>query len=572
MFRNVMNMLQNWGSGHRGLVTCFMFALVNSAAAQDSGLPPSVDPSQLERQFDQPRSFQDLPEIIVPLPEQTVPGQSDEIRFTLVQVLLEQSTVYEWQDIQALYAGLLNADISVTEAYDLAASITAKYRNDGYILSRVIVPPQRIENGILRLQAVEGYVDQVHIDGNLATDDALLRHYMEKVQSSVPLKADTLERYVLLANDLPGITARVLLSPSKTEPAAADLTLVVSEDSLKGYGAVDNYGSRFNGPQQGQIGLALNSLFGMHDRTQLRVVGTAQLSELQFYELAHEQQIGRQGTTILLEARHTRSRPGGSLADFNIESKSISADATLMHPFVRSRADTVRARLAFSYRDSKTDILDTPFSKDEVSALRAGATYEFVDRLHGISFLDIEFSQGLTIFGENDPASLGLSRSDATLDFQKVNVEFARLQRIASGLSLLANVAGQYSDDGLVASEEFALGRTSFARAFDPSDVSGDKGAAGRIELRYDKSLPGVTIDGFQIYAFADYGSVWNRSVLAEDSVREDLSSVGGGLRVQIAEKATINLEAAVPTVGSATSRGTRGDAARVLFGINYQF
>ena len=572
MFRQIVTLLNGWNILFPVLILCFLFGALGSAVAQTQVVPPSVDPGQLERQFDQPRSFEDVPEINLPPPEQLIPGQIEEIRFRLSGVVLEQSTVYEARDIEELYESLIGSEVAVTAAYDLAASLTAKYRSDGYILSRVIVPPQRIEGGVLRLQAVEGFVDQVRIEGALKSSDSLLRHYMAKVQSSVPLRAADLERYVLLANDLPGIEARVLLSPSETTPAATDLTLVISEDRVDGFGTIDNYGSEFNGPYQGQFGLALNSLFGRHDRTQARVVGASEISELQFYELTHEQQIGRQGTRVVLGARHTRSRPGGSLEDLELDSQSTSADVTLIHPFLRSRADTLRARLTLSYRDSKTDIIDTPLSKDEVSVVRVGAGYEFVDRLNGINFLDVEFSQGVDLFGDSSADSIGLSRGDADLSFQKVNFQFARLQRVAPGFSLLANVAGQYSSDGLVASEEFSVGRTSLGRAFDPSEVSGDKGAAARLELRYDHSLPSTVIDGVQLYSFADYGAVWNRSPVTGSDIRENLSSAGAGLRVRFADSATINLEAVIPTVGSATSRGTRGDTARVLFGVNYQF
>ena len=46
------------------------------------------------------------------------------------------------------------------EAYRDAHSLrmSARYRNDGYILSQVIVPAQSVEGGVVRLQAIEGHV------------------------------------------------------------------------------------------------------------------------------------------------------------------------------------------------------------------------------------------------------------------------------------------------------------------------------------------------------------------------------------------------------------------------------
>ena len=48
--------------------------------------------------------------------------------------------------------------------YAIADRITTKYRNDGYILSRAIVPAQRISGGALQVQVVEGYIKDFRID------------------------------------------------------------------------------------------------------------------------------------------------------------------------------------------------------------------------------------------------------------------------------------------------------------------------------------------------------------------------------------------------------------------------
>ncbi|MGA4816816.1 POTRA domain-containing protein [Pseudomonas aeruginosa] len=48
----------------------------------------------------------------------------------------------------------------------LANRLTAKYRQDGYLLTQVVVPEQSIEGGKVRLQVIEGYLEHVQIKGN----------------------------------------------------------------------------------------------------------------------------------------------------------------------------------------------------------------------------------------------------------------------------------------------------------------------------------------------------------------------------------------------------------------------
>lgn len=543
-----------------------------TADAQQQEVPPTVDPSQLERQFERERLPESQLDIVIPKQEDMAPEDSDAIRFTLTGLVVEGSTVYGEADFLPFYQKRLGTEITLTQAYSIARALTTKYRNDGYILSQVIVPPQRIEGGVLRLRAVEGFIDKVTVNGDVAGGGRLLRRYGEKIRNSRPLKADVLERYILLAGDLPGMTAQAVLSASPTTPGASDLDIVVREKRLEGFASVDNRGSRFSGPVQGQLGVSLNSLFGTHERTRFRFIGAAQLSELRSYEAEHVRQIGSEGLTVAVLGRYTESEPGGALEDSEIESESISAELLVNYPIIRTRAKNLNVRAGFSFRDTETAILDTPFTDDRIRAARAGLSYDFVDAWEGINLVDVEVSRGLGILDASEPGAPELSRAGADTTFTKVNLSLFRLQRLGGGFSLLLNAIGQYSDDRLVASEEFAIGGSRFGRAFDPSQVSGDRGVAGRVELRNDRAVTSDILEGIQFYAFYDYGSVWRRSAGGLSSSRDELSSTGAGARLYLGEAVTANIEMVVPVIGDAASRGDDGDNVRALFGVSVAF
>ena len=106
----------------------------------------------------------------------------------------------------------------------------------------------------------------------------------EKIKASRPLHAAVLERYLLIANELPGVQLRSVLAPSQT-PGAADLILIVSPKRVEGYVSLDNYGSRYLGTGQLSAGIAVNRLAG---DDQLRVLATAAGdSEMGFGEIAY---------------------------------------------------------------------------------------------------------------------------------------------------------------------------------------------------------------------------------------------------------------------------------------------
>ena len=80
-------------------------------------------------------------------------------------------------------------------AQAIANRITARYRNDGYILSQAVVPRQDLRDGTLHIRVVEGFVNRVTVegDGKDADSRGLVERYGQKITQDRPLKMKTLE-------------------------------------------------------------------------------------------------------------------------------------------------------------------------------------------------------------------------------------------------------------------------------------------------------------------------------------------------------------------------------------------
>jgi hemolysin activation/secretion protein len=554
------------------IISVCLSLVTSSLQAQQIEIPRTVEPGLLEKQFEKPREPSHPQEIVLP-PQQEKKVAKEGFRFQVTGIEIDGSTVYGTEQLLPLYKDYLDKEITLNDAYTIADAITVKYRNDGYILSQAIVPSQHIRGGILRLQVFEGFVNRVRIEGRYSkSEKKLLDRIAEKIQASRPLQVKVLARYILLAGDLPGVSARASLVPSKTVAGASDLILVVQEDHFEGFTSLDNRSSEYLGPYQAQIGFNLNSLFGVYERISFRAVTTTPLSELQFYEFGYEQVLNSELTRLEFLGRYTNSKPGKELRDIEFMSESTSAAINLSHPFIRSRVNNLTGRLTLSYRNSDTHILGVRFSQDRIRSIRAGMTYDFVDRWYGVNLFDVEVSKGIDILGASRSFSPDLSRPDAKTDYAKVTVEASRLQRLAPGFSLLISSAGQYTGNGLVASEEFSVGGGRFGRAFDPSQVSGDRGIAARAELRHYPDVQNELLRQLQLYAFYDYGSVWNESVSSPGfSKNETLSSTGMGFRTNVYGWITANAEVAFPVIDDTNVKSNRSDV-RGLFEISVQF
>ena len=93
------------------------------------------------------------------------PTGADQVRFVLHALQVDGVTAYPAAEIRAAYADLLGTEVTLARIYDVAAALTRQYRNDGYVLSQVVVPEQSIRAGSVRLQAIEGYVANVRFTG-----------------------------------------------------------------------------------------------------------------------------------------------------------------------------------------------------------------------------------------------------------------------------------------------------------------------------------------------------------------------------------------------------------------------
>ena len=102
------------------------------------------------------------------------------------------------------------------ELKELAGKVTAAYRSKGYILAQTIVPAQKVTDGTLTLKIVQGYIDQVKIQGDAGGARKYLEAYGARIKAVRPLTAPVLERELLLVSDLAGFQVRSVLTPSAT--------------------------------------------------------------------------------------------------------------------------------------------------------------------------------------------------------------------------------------------------------------------------------------------------------------------------------------------------------------------
>ncbi len=518
-----------------------------------------------------------LPLVTAPLEkprEMSPPGQAPEgserttIHVRSVSIL--GTRVFSKAELHDLYAAYLDHDITANKVWTLAEQVTEKYRKAGYFLSRAYVPQQDMKNGNILLRVVEGFIGEVRCDDALAKNH-LIKQGTDKLLSFRPLKADQIENVLLLLNDLPGVSLQAIMEemPSGTGAEGA-VRLVLKnrpEPRVTGSVGVDNLGSRFLGPYEGQAQTQV--VVFPNQRTTLNVFSSLPWNEVKYGSLKHEATLVPGGTLTVYGSR-TAAAPGYTLKPEEIKSRSTAVGTAFEYSFIRQRDENVRGRVALEGRDTSSDTLGSPLTRDRVRTASIGMSYQNADRFSGQNFASATVTQGLPVLGSNRPGQLNLSRADARPDFTKMGLKASRVQALPNTWEVSTAVAAQVASGTLYSSEQFGHGGQAFGRAYDDSEIMGDHGVAFSAEVRYGGA---PAWGGFLLipYGFYDRGTVWNTASTAQKS--ESGSSAGVGFRVASDYGVSGSFGLAFPLTRRITTPVYgNGENPRYFFQIEHQF
>src|SRR5690348_7705349 len=260
--------------------------LLRVAAAAQANLGGVLPGRERERFVTPPPPLAQPGGASIVLPSTVPPTGAEKIKVNIRDICIKGATVYTKDQLAPLFAGLIGHDVPVQALYDLAKAVTAKYGNDGYVLSRAIVPPQAFSphGAVPCLQNIEGYVDRVEWPAAVAKYRDFFSDYAAKITAERPTNVRTIERYLLLAGDLPGLHFTSSVKPSKTNEGASTLVVALTEKPVDWFGRFDNRGTPQRGPREFLTGVNFNNLLRQHESFSINWAGTVpDMKELEYF-------------------------------------------------------------------------------------------------------------------------------------------------------------------------------------------------------------------------------------------------------------------------------------------------
>jgi len=521
-----------------------------SFAAIAQIVPPSDQPGRERERFQLP-----TPPLAQPggapiaVQGAEAPPGADKVTLVIRHIRVVGSTVYSAEELAALYQDLVGRTVTLKAVYDAAQRITTKYGADGYVLSRAIVPPQELDpkGADVRIQVVEGYVEKVEWPPALSKYVDFFSDYAAKITAQRPANIRTIERYLLLAADLPGLKFKNSLKPHPSKQGAAILVVEVTEKPADVFARVDNRGTHARGPGQFLISPTANNLLRIHEAFSLTYAGAFQTRELQYLAGNYRKVLTSEGLTAFANASYGWGRPGTTeLELLEYKTKSFYAETGLSYPIIRARERNLIVSGLWFWTEDRSSFFDMPETPpstlDRMRGFRIKFDADAADPMNGINQLNFAFSHGFRGLGSTANGDELASRANGRVDFSKAELTLSRLQPFGGGWSILVAAYGQMAFTPLLTSELCSYGGRLFGRGFDPSQYVGDTCVDLLGELRLDIPHELQALTQLQLYGFFDHGWLHNLAPVVGTLTNVDAASVGAGLRLGWLNSVTADL------------------------------
>ena len=416
------------------------------------------------------------------------------------------NTVYGDAVLQPVVARFLNQPLTLAELYKAADAITDYYQSHGYSIARATLPEQKLDEGVLKIQVVEGRVGQVSFEGNSRTRTPVLQHEAAALKPGDVYTDAAMDRAVLLVNDLPGVSAQAVLQPGSAF-GTADVIYKADETRYSGQISADDYGRQSTGRMRLNASLTVNSLTGSGDRLDAGLTH-AEHNLLNFGSLDYSLPLGPDGGR--LTAGYNQSEY--HLATFDITDTSKvstyklriggsnrNANLGWQYPLLRSHDQNLYWGIGLQHEGTTTTSLGKTVASTSLNALQLNFFYNETGQDGSSKTLD----GGFTSNGGKNPNGVSTSAEQArvTLD--------GSLSQPLGGFTFVGRAGGQWSADPLTDIDKYSLGGPDSVRGYESAEARGDSGLFASAEFQHP-----VPAWPFTAGWFVDAGKVWTESLI----------------------------------------------------------
>jgi len=474
---------------------------------------------------------------------------------------------------QRLTHGQLNA---------LITGIIVYYRQHDRPIIDVIVPVQKITNGVVQIVILEGKVGDVSVTGTKWFPPAEIRNNLS-VQPGDEIRASKIQSDLDWVNQNPFHTSDLVYEPG-SKLGQTNLVLQTKDRfPARVYAGYEDSGNAETGFDRYEAGLNWGDAFdlGLGQELNYQYTTSGDGQSLQAHSGSYIMPLPWHNTLTFFGTYAATKGTIPPLFDVSGRTYQISGRYTVpladvTWPSVLTYKQSVGA--GFDYKYNRNSLLfggqaangSTLYDVDQFVLTYDGAETD----AHGQTTISdqLYLSPG-DWGGDNNNTAFNAAHSRATSGYTYNTLVLERLTKLPADFSLLLRGTLQMSDSNLVPSEQLGFGGYDTVRGYDEREVNADEGFIFTTEVRSPSISFGNIYhwagfnDELQILAFWDYGSAENHDPLPGEPDETPLSALGFGLRFSFNTYLTLRYDYGFQLLrtGFDNDHGSKSDIGLVL-------
>ena len=484
------------------LLSCSLLPAISWAQT-----PPSASTLQQQIERDQQAGKPRLQVPEAPKAEAEKPLQGQTV--VVQEFKFKGNTLLSSEALSAALAPLLGRPLDFARLQSSPVMVADIYRQQGWVV-QTFLPEQNIDKGSVTIEVVEAVFGKTLVAGDTATrvpKENVLQIFARQQQAGKFLNIHAVDRALLLADDLPGITVSGALAQG-AQAGQTDLVLQLADEPwLNANVSADNTGAVSTGTSRVMAALNLNSPTFRGDAFGLNAMAS---KGTRYARLAYGLPLGTDGWRLGLNASRldyelitepyaSQKRQGNPT-----QGDATTAGLELSYPWVRSRTFNLNTSLSAekkTYDNIASGVSASAYQSTPMSLVLSGNSFDSLGQGGANAFSWTMTAGKLNLEGSPTQAT-DASTTQTAGDYRKIRYAISRQQQLASGLSLYAAFSGQWAHKNLDSSEKFYLGGSSGVRAYPSSEGGGTWGQMLNLELRWQVA------DGWSLTGFYDHGRI----------------------------------------------------------------
>src|SRR5262245_27390004 len=524
------------------LVLLPAWTLSNVASAQivPTPPPPPIMPFPTPLPKELPKPEPPMPSILPPAPVPERRGPLPTVKVIVREIRVLGSTVFTPQELAQVTDPYLNREITSEDIESLRLALTLLYVKRGYSTSGTLVPDQAITDGVLRIQAIEGTLSRIDVEGNFWFRSSYFTSRLLR-DAGPPVNVNALQERLRLFQTDPRIERiNAELKPGERRGESALNVRVAERRPIKAWLEYNNFATPGVGSNRVMGTIVDENLLGLGDRvsvqygqsfgTDTNAHGSGINPNL---NVSYVVPFTPYDTTFAVDYRRTDF----TVIDSNVKALDINGKfeligLTFRQPFFRTPSQEFALSLTGQSESFRTSLRGNPFEfqlgstngLSQVSALRFAQEYVHRTQDQVISGLS-RMSFGLPVLR----ATVNSGPDQATGEFFSWLGQTQLVRRLnPTRVTLLARADLQLSNKHLFLIEQMAVGGRYSVRGYREFTQLGDNAFLGSFETRIPVYTSAIGEELVYLVPFFDYGRAWNTDTTVDPSP-EWLASAGVG-------------------------------------------